>query len=91
MTRRRNWSLGFAYLGLAFGGAAIRLLHFTHRLDVRLGFVALLLMIILFFVTRRRRIAERTARVLTGENIAIMTTAEREMPSRWRSRRVEKS
>ena len=85
------WSLGFAYLGLAFGGAAIRLLHFTHRLDVRLGFVALVLMIILFFVTRRRRIAERTARVLTGENIAIMTTAEREMPSRWRSRRVEKS
>jgi membrane protein DedA with SNARE-associated domain len=85
------WSIGFAYLGLAFGGAAIRLLHFTHRLDVRLGFVALVLMIVLFFVTRRRRIAERTARVLTGENIAIMTTAEREMPSRWRSRRVEKS
>jgi membrane protein DedA with SNARE-associated domain len=84
------WSLSFAYLGLAFGGAAIRVLQFTHRLDVRLGFVALLLTIVLFFVTRRRRIAERTARVLTGERIALMTTAEREMPSRWRARDIDK-
>ncbi|MDB4893002.1 MAG: associated protein [Gemmatimonadetes bacterium] len=83
------WSLGFAYLGLAFGGAAIRLLHFTHMLEVRLGFVALVLVIALFFVVRRRRVANRTARILTAENIAIMTTAEREAPSPWR-RGVEK-
>jgi membrane protein DedA with SNARE-associated domain len=84
------WSLGFAYLGLAFGGAAIKLLHFTNMLEVRLGFVALILFIALFFMIRRRRIAERTARILSGENIAIMTTAEREAPSPWRSSGVEK-
>jgi membrane protein DedA with SNARE-associated domain len=85
------WSLGFAYLGLAFGGAAIKLLHFTTMLEVRLGFVALLLIIVLFFIMRRRRIAERMAHILTGEQIAIMTTAEREAPSRWRSRGAEKN
>jgi membrane protein DedA with SNARE-associated domain len=83
------WSIGFAYLGLAFGRAALTLLNFTHMLEVRLGFIALLLLIILFFVTRRRRIAERSARVLSGENIAIMTTGEREVPSRWPSRNIE--
>jgi membrane protein DedA with SNARE-associated domain len=84
------WSLGFAYLGLAFGGTAIKLLHFTNKLEVRLGFIALLLLIALFFVIRRRRIAERTARILAGEKISIMTTAEREAPLRWRPRGVEK-
>jgi len=38
----------------------------------------------------RRFIAERTARLLAGEKIAIMTTAEREAPSAWRSRGPEK-
>jgi len=84
------WSLGFAYLGLAFGGTAIKLLHFTNKLEVRLGFIALILVIALFFVIRRRRIAERTARILAGEKISIMTTAEREAPLRWRPRGVEK-
>jgi len=84
------WSLGFAYLGLAFGGTAIKLLHFTNKLEVRLGFIALVLVIALFFVIRRRRIAERTARILAGEKISIMTTAEREAPLRWRPRGVEK-
>jgi membrane protein DedA with SNARE-associated domain len=83
------WAIGFAYLGLAFGGAAIKLLLFTHMLEVRLGFIALLLLIILFFITRRRRVAERTARMPAGEKIAIMTTGEREAPSRWPSRNVE--
>jgi membrane protein DedA with SNARE-associated domain len=77
------WSLGFAYLGLAFGGAAIRLLHFTHMLEVRLGFLALVLIVVLSFVIRRRRVAARTAKILAGENIAIMTSAEREAPSPW--------
>jgi membrane protein DedA with SNARE-associated domain len=85
------WSLGFAYLGLAFGGAAIRMLHFTRMLEVRLGFVALILIIVLSFIMRRRRIAERTAHILAGEQIALMTTAEREAPSPWRSRGAEKN
>jgi membrane protein DedA with SNARE-associated domain len=72
------WSLGFAYLGLAFGRAALRVFLFTHRLDVRLGAVGVLLCVVLFFITRRRLIAERTARVLAGNHISMMTTAERE-------------
>ncbi|MEO8333585.1 MAG: VTT domain-containing protein [bacterium] len=57
------WSIGFAYLGLAFGGAAIRLLHFTHMIEVRLSFVALVLVVVLVVVIRRRRMAERAATV----------------------------
>ncbi len=83
------WSIGFAYLGLAFGGAAIKLLHVTHMLEVRLGFIALVLLLVLAFIMRRRRTAERTSRVQT-ENIAIMTTAEREASPPWRPRGVEK-
>jgi membrane protein DedA with SNARE-associated domain len=79
------WAIVFAYLGLAFGGAAIRLLHFTHRLEVRLGLVAIMLSILLYFVMRRRFMAERTARVLAGESIPIMTTAERQAAKRWSS------
>ncbi|MEO8621723.1 MAG: VTT domain-containing protein [bacterium] len=74
------WAFVFAYTGLAFGGAAIRLLHFTQRLEVRLGVAAVLLLIALFFVVRRRFMAERTARVLAGEPIPIVTTGER---NRW--------
>jgi membrane protein DedA with SNARE-associated domain len=81
------WSLGFAYIGLAFGRAAIRLLQVTQTLEVRLGFIALLLVIMLVYITRRRRIAERTARDVTAENIAIMAPSE----PRWSSRGVEKS
>lgn len=79
------WTVSFAYLGFAFAGLALRLLQFTHRLDVRLGFAAVVLCIALVFIMRRRRIAERTAHMLTGEDIAIMTTAEREAP-RWPAR-----
>jgi len=84
------WSIGFSFLGLAFGGAAIKLLHFTGMLEVRLGFLAAVLFVVLIYMMRRRRIAERTARILAGEKIAIMTTAEREAPT-WRSRGVEKN
>ena len=80
------WSLVFAYLGLAFGGAAIRLLQFTHRIEVRLGVLALILSVVLFFIVRRRFMAERTARILGGERIPMMTTGERQAAKRWPSR-----
>jgi membrane protein DedA with SNARE-associated domain len=71
------WSILFALLGWKAGGAALRLLGFTTRYDVRLGFVAIALIVALVLMRRRRRIAERTAHVLSGEDIPIMTTAER--------------
>ena len=79
------WAIAFAYLGLAFGGAAIALLSFTHRLEVRLGLAVLMLSIVLLFIMRRRFMAERTARVLAGESIPIMTTKERQASKRWYS------
>ena len=66
------WSLGFAYLGLAFAGAALTLLQFTNRLDVRLGFAALVLSIALIFIARRRRIAEQSER----DRTAIVSRSE---------------
>ena len=77
------WAIAFAYLGLAFGGAAIALLHFTHRLEVRLGVVAVALFLALMFIVRRRLAAERTARLLAGETIPMMTTGERVALRRW--------
>lgn len=65
------WSIAFAYLGFAAGGAALAALTFTQRLDVRLALLALVLCVALFFIARRRRIAERTARVLSGEHIPL--------------------
>lgn len=79
------WSIAFAYLGLAFGGAAMALLHFTGRLEVRLGVLVLILSIVLIFIMRRRFMAERTARVLSGETISMMTTEERQSSKRWSS------
>lgn len=79
------WAVAFAYLGFAFGGVAIALLHFTGRLEVRLGFLVLILSIVLSFIMRRRFMAERTARVLSGETISMMTTAERQASKRWSS------
>jgi membrane protein DedA with SNARE-associated domain len=71
------WALAFGYLGYAAGGAALRVLGFVTRADVRLGLLALILSVVLFFLMRRRRIAERTARVLGGGNISFATTGER--------------
>jgi hypothetical protein len=45
------------------------------------------LLIVLYIVTsRRRRFAERTAEMLTGEHIQMMTTGERETV-KWPTRR----
>jgi membrane protein DedA with SNARE-associated domain len=71
------WAIAFGYLGYAAGGAALRLLDFVTRLDVRLGLLAVILTVVLFFLMRRRRIAERTARVLGGGSISFATTEER--------------
>jgi membrane protein DedA with SNARE-associated domain len=71
------WAAAFTYLGYSAGGVALRALGFASRLDVRLGLLALLLLAVLIVITRRRRIAERTAHVLSGERISMMTTAER--------------
>jgi membrane protein DedA with SNARE-associated domain len=71
------WAAAFTYLGYSAGGVALRALGFASRLDVRLGLLALLLLAVLIVITRRRRISERTAHVLSGERISMMTTAER--------------
>jgi membrane protein DedA with SNARE-associated domain len=73
------WAVAFAYLGFAAAGVALTALSFTHRLEVRLGTLALILGAVLFFVARRRRIAEHTAEVLTGEHIRMTTTGEYEV------------
>jgi membrane protein DedA with SNARE-associated domain len=72
------WAAAFAYLGLAAGGAALALLQFTHRRDVRLGLLAAILAVVLFFIARRRRIAEGTAHVLSGEDIPLGEPEERD-------------
>jgi membrane protein DedA with SNARE-associated domain len=80
------WSALFVLLGWKAGGAALALLGFTTRYDVRLGFIAIALIATLFFMRRRRLIAEQTAHVLSGEDIPIMTTGEREARARRRSK-----
>jgi membrane protein DedA with SNARE-associated domain len=70
------WAIAFAYLGLAFGRAALRVVVFLHRLDVRLGVIALLLVVVLLIVTRRRRITERTGQQGKGEQISVVITEE---------------
>jgi membrane protein DedA with SNARE-associated domain len=65
------WSAVFVFLGWKAGGVALAFLGFTSRNDVRLGFLAIVLVSFLFFMRRRRRIAERTAHVLSGEDIKL--------------------
>lgn len=77
------WSIAFTYLGYAFAGAALRLLQVTGRIEVRLGFLAVVLLGTLAFVVRRRLFAERTARVLSGERIEMLTPEERLATKRW--------
>lgn len=68
------WAGAFAFLGFAAGGAALRLLGFAQRLDIRLGLLAIILSVVLIVLLRRRRIAERTARLLGGGNISFAAT-----------------
>jgi membrane protein DedA with SNARE-associated domain len=65
------WSAVFVFLGWKAGGVALAFLGFTSRNDVRLAFLAIVLIATLFFMRRRRRIAERTAHVLSGEDIDL--------------------
>ncbi|NUR35014.1 MAG: hypothetical protein HOQ30_13470 [Gemmatimonadaceae bacterium] len=67
------WAVAFGYLGFAAGGAALRVLGFAHRLDVRLALLAVILAVVLFFMMRRRRIAEQTARMLGSPDISFAT------------------
>ena len=81
------WSISFVLLGYWASGQALLMLAFTRRSDVRLAVVALALLVILYLVvSRRRRFAERTAQVLTGEHIGMLTTEERETV-KWPTRR----
>ena len=70
------WSTLFTLLGWKAGGAALALLGFTSRYDVRLGFIAIALTVALIVMRRRRLIAERTAHVLAGEDIPVLSTTE---------------
>lgn len=74
------WSLGFVYVGYVFGGAAVMVLRFTDRLEVKLGLAAAMLFLLLIFVVRRRFMAERTARVLAGEDLALLRVREQRPP-----------
>lgn len=77
------WSLGFTYVGYVFGGAAVMVLRFTHRIEVKLGLAAAFLSVLLVFLLRRRYVAERTARILAGEDIALLRAPRPpEQPSR---------
>jgi membrane protein DedA with SNARE-associated domain len=82
------WSALFVFLGWKAGGAALRLLGFTTRYDVRLGFIAIALTATLFFMRRRRLIAQRTADVLSGHHVSVLETAE--MPVQRSSTRERK-
>jgi len=84
------WSALFVFLGWKAGGAALALLGFTTRYDVRLGFLAIVLIATLFFMRRRRRIAHRTADILTHHEVKVLETAEMPVPRRSkRERKVD--
>ena len=76
------WSAFFVFLGWKAAGAALRLLGFTSRYDVRLGFIAIVLTATLFFMRRRRLIAQRTADVLSGHHVKVFEPSELEIPPR---------
>lgn len=74
------WSVIFAYVGYIFGGAAVMVLRFTDRLDVKLGLAAAMLFLLLAFIMRRRYVAERTARLLAGDDVAVIRLREQRPP-----------
>jgi membrane protein DedA with SNARE-associated domain len=65
------WSGLFVFLGWKAGGAALAMLGFTTRLEVRLGFLLIVLIAALFLMRRRRRIAERTVDVLSRHELRL--------------------
>ena len=76
------WSGLFVFLGWKAATAALALLGFTTRYEVRLSFVAIALIATLFFMRRRRRIAQKTADVLSGHHVSVLETAEMPVPRR---------
>jgi len=75
------WSLSFVLLGYWASGTALEALAFTRRTDVQLGIAAVVMLVLLgMVISRRRRFAERTAEVLSGEHISMMSTEERATP-----------
>lgn len=84
------WSALFVFLGWKAGGAALALLGFTTRWEVRLGFLAIVLIVALFLMRRRRRIAHRTADILTHHEVKVLQPSELPPPRRSkRERKVE--
>jgi membrane protein DedA with SNARE-associated domain len=78
------WSAVFVYLGWKAGTAALALLGFTTRWEVRLGFLAIVLVAAIFLLRRRRRIAQRTADVLSGHEVSVYEASELRAPRRSR-------
>jgi len=76
------WSALFVFLGWKAGGAALGLLGFTTRYDVRLGFLGIVLIATLFFMHRRRRIAQKTADLLSRHEVSVFTAEEMRAPPR---------
>jgi membrane protein DedA with SNARE-associated domain len=74
------WAITFAYLGLAFGGAAVMVLRFTHRVEVRLAMAAFMLSLLLVIMMRRRYVAERTAQILAGPGARIRSMQPKGTP-----------
>jgi Uncharacterized membrane-associated protein len=74
------WSLGFTYVGFIFGGAAVMVLRFTDRIEVKLGLAAAILFALLVFLVRRRYLAERTARILAGDEVAVLRLRDQRPP-----------
>jgi membrane protein DedA with SNARE-associated domain len=81
------WSALFVFLGWKAGGAALAFLGFTTRYDVRLAFIAIVLIATLFFMRRRRRIADRTADLLTHHEVRVLDPSERPVPRRSKRER----
>jgi membrane protein DedA with SNARE-associated domain len=81
------WSAVFVYLGWKAGTPALALLGFTTRWEVRLGFLAIVLIVAIFLLRRRRRIAQRTADVLSHHEVSVYDASELQAPRRSRKER----
>ena len=70
------WSALFVFLGWKAGGAALAMLGFTTRWEVRLGFLLIVLIAAIFFIRRRRRIQQRTVDVLSRHELRLEEPGE---------------